>query len=144
MAIGAGERFEITHDRLFPCGAYVVGPVEPVRDFDAKGGDTQKRDKATGQRLWQCAVHDADEQARSHELKVKFVAEHQPVPPPQMPGLPFRPVEFEGLTVLPYVQSTRDDKGNTRSKLAWSIQATGMHAPGKSNGKPGPPQGGGS
>lgn len=133
MAIGAGERFEITHDRLFPNGAFVVGPVEPVKDFDAKkGSDDQKRDKTTGVRMWQCAVHDADENARVHELKVKFVADHQPVPPPELAGTPFRPVEFEGLTVLPYVE----DRPNGRSRLAWSIQATGMHAPGKTNGKP--------
>ena len=137
MAMRNGERFEIAHERLFPQGAYVVGLVEPVKDFDAKGRDDQKRDKVTGQRMWQCAVHDADAEARTHEIKVKFVADHQPVPPPEMPGLPFRPVEFEGLSVLPYVSSTTDDKGKTRSRLAWSIQATGMHAPaaGKANGK---------
>ncbi len=131
MAMRNGERFEITHDRMFPKGAYVVGPVEPVKDFDAKGKDQQKRDKVSGTRVWQCAVMDADEEARSHEIKVKFVAEHQPVPPPEASGLPFRPVEFEGLSVLPYV----DDRG-TRARLAWSIYATGMRAPGKTNGKP--------
>ncbi len=133
MAMRNGERFEIAHDRLFPQGAYVVGPVEPVKDFDAKGRDDQKRDKATGMRMWQCAVHDADTEARVHEVKVKFVADQQPVPPPEMAGLPFRPVEFEGLSVLAYVS----ENGAGRSRLAWSIQATGMHAPvaGKANGK---------
>ncbi len=48
----------------------------------------------------------------------------QPVPPEAVGGLPFRPVEFEGLTVTPYV----DDK---RNRVAYSLRARAMHAPGK-------------
>ena len=55
-------------------------------------------------------------------MTVKFVAEHQPVPPEAPAGMPFRPVEFDGLTVTPYV----DDK---RGRVAYSFRATGMHAP---------------
>ena len=36
--------------------------------------------------------------------------------------MPFRPVEFDGLTVTPYV----DDK---RNRVAYSFRATGMRAP---------------
>ena len=36
--------------------------------------------------------------------------------------MPFRPVEFDGLTVTPYV----DDK---RGRVAYSYRATGMRAP---------------
>jgi hypothetical protein len=41
-------------------------------------------------------------------------------------GLPFAAVEFEGLTVTPYV-----DESSARPRVAYSIRASGMHAPGK-------------
>jgi hypothetical protein len=44
-----------------------------------------------------------------------------------MPGAPFRPVEFDGLTATPYVATT----STGRSRLAWSFRATGMRAPGR-------------
>ena len=55
-------------------------------------------------------------------MTVKIVAEYQPVPPEAPSGMPFRPVEFDGLTVTPYV----DDK---RGRIAYSYRATGMRAP---------------
>ncbi|WP_337059766.1 hypothetical protein [Kineococcus sp. G2] len=119
-------------DLVFPHGAYVVGEVEQVQDFDRRQAgevDTQSRDKNTGERLWAVRVMDADPEARrgQAEVVVKIAAEHQPVPPAPLPGLPFRPVVFEGLTATPYVDTNR-----ARPRLAWSLKATGMAAPGKS------------
>jgi hypothetical protein len=51
----------------------------------------------------------------------------QPVPPEAAPGVPFRPVEFDGLTATPYVQTMASGRG----KLTWSFRATGMRAPGR-------------
>jgi len=48
--------------------------------------------------------------------------------PPAPPGMPFSPVEFHGLTVTPYV--------NQAGRLAYSLKATGIRAPGR--GRPGP------
>jgi len=43
--------------------------------------------------------------------------------PPLPAGLPFVPVEFTGLTVTPYV--------NQAGRLAYSLKATGVRAPGR-------------
>jgi hypothetical protein len=118
-------------DLVFPHGAYVVGEVEQVQDFDRKQAgevDFQSRDKNTGERLWAVRVVDADPEARrgQAEVVVKVMAEHQPVPPATLPGLPFRPVVFDGLTATPYVDTNR-----ARPRLAWSLKASGMSAPAK-------------
>ena len=54
---------------------------------------------------------------RSREVVVKIIADRMPVPPTRPP---FEPVEFEGLTVTPYVT----DKG----RMAYSLRATGIKA----------------
>lgn len=134
MAIQGGLKLE--HAAVFPNGAFVVGEVGPVEDFDAaraaresgKQADTQARDKVSGLRLWQVRVIDADDMARKGqaEVTVKIAAEVQPVPPALVQGLPFRPVEFEGLTATAYI-----DESRSRARIAWSLRATGMRAPGK-------------
>ena len=55
---------------------------------------------------------------------MKIAAQHQPVPPEAVTGVPFRPVEFDGLTVTPYVQ-----ENGGRPRVAYSLRATGMRAP---------------
>lgn len=126
----------VEHDLVFPNGAFVVGEVSAVEDFDAakaaresgKAADTQVRDKNTGMRLWQVRVIDADELARKGqaEVSVKIAAEVQPVPPPLADGVPFRPVEFEGLVAVPWVDDSR-----SRPRVAWSLRASGMKTPGR-------------
>ena len=134
MTINGG--LPVTHDVVFPIGAFVVGEVTAVEDFDAakaareagKQVDTQSRDKASGVRLWQVRVIDADELARKGQVEVvvKIAAEVQPVPPELAVGVPFRPVEFDNLIATPWVDTSR-----LRPRIAWSLKATGMHAPGK-------------
>ena len=58
----------------------------------------------------------------------KVAAPVQPVVPTGPPGSPFVPVEFTGMTVTPYV--------NQAGRLAYSLKATGIRAPGR--GRPGP------
>jgi hypothetical protein len=118
--------------QVFPAGAFVTGEVEPVRDYDAKGSaPVQKRDKGTNLPMWQVSVHDADPLAKgaAKAVKVLILDERQPVPPDALPGLPFRPVEFDGMTVTPYVA-----EGAGRPRVAYSIRARAMHAP-TSNGR---------
>ena len=123
MAIDAGFRFAVVFGEAFPHGVYITGEVTRVRDYDAKG-DKQKDDKVTGLPVWEVRCLDADPGVRRGEFKVKIPAKVQPVPPDALPGLPFRPVEFTGLTVTPYL-----DDGSKR--LAYSFYAAGMQAPGK-------------
>ena len=56
-------------------------------------------------------------------VKVKVAAAVQPVIPTGPSGSPFVPVEFTGMTVTPYV--------NQAGRLAYSLKATGIRAPGR-------------
>ncbi|RJL18358.1 plasmid replication, integration and excision activator [Bailinhaonella thermotolerans] len=107
--------------QVFPHGCYAVGQVEPVRDFDASTRDrfVQGRDAATGELLWQVEVLDADPEARDKTVKVKLIAPVQPVLP-DSGGAPFVPVEFDGMTVTPWV--------NGNNRLAYSIKAQAVRA----------------
>jgi len=115
---------------VFACGAFAAGTFEPVRDFDASKGDrfVQSEDKASGLPLWVIEVIDADPEARTKTVRVKIAAPVQRTLPPPLAGSPFTPVEFTGLMVTPYV--------NQAGRLAYSLRAAGMSAPGK----PGPGQ----
>ncbi|MFG1826560.1 plasmid replication, integration and excision activator [Microbispora bryophytorum] len=116
----------IAFEHVFPHGCYLVGEVEQVKDFTAStGGRTVfAKDKTTGELVWQVAVMDADPAAKLAQktVAVKIIAPVQPVPPPSTPGLPITPVEFEGMTVTPYVHQTT-------GRLAYSLRARGMRAP---------------
>src|SRR5271165_15669 len=104
---------------VFPDGAYAAGRTEMVRDFDRSSGDrvVQQIDKHTGLALWVVEVIDADQTARQRTVKVKIAAQVQPVLPSPAPGSPFTAVEFECLTVTPYVDASRC-QGNGKGKCA--------------------------
>ena len=126
MAIQGG--IPVQFGDVFPHGCFVVGTVEPVRDFERSTRDTlvQAVDKDSGQLVWSVDVIDGDPAARDKVVRVKISAPVKPVPPATVDGVPFRPVELDGLTVTPYVAQLAND----RSKLAYSFKATGMRAPG--------------
>jgi hypothetical protein len=67
--------------------------------------------------MWQIEVIDADPEARTGTIKVKIIADVEPVPPAVPPGMPFTPVEFSGISVRPYL----DEKTN---RLLYSLRAT--------------------
>ncbi|MCE0765381.1 plasmid replication, integration and excision activator [Pseudonocardia kujensis] len=136
------NRFPVSMGDVFPHGAYVVSEVEAVRDFDksSAGRPVQQLDKESGLPVWSVSVLDADPDARRADktVVVKLVATHQPVPPETLAGMPFRPVEFDGLTVTPYVQ-----ENGGRPRVAYSFRATSMRAPTVGS-KPTPRSGGNS
>ena len=124
--------FPVEFGTVFPSGAYAAGGVEKVRDFDRSSGDrvVQQADKITGLPLWVVEVIDADPQARQRMVKVKVAAQYQPVLPDAPAGSPFVPVEFEGLTAMPYVDTGRcQGKGKCGARQAFSLKATGVRAP---------------
>jgi hypothetical protein len=132
---------------VFPDGAYAAGGIEMVRDFDRSSGDrvVQQVDKHTGLPLWVVEVIDADPEARQRTVKVKIAAQVQPVLPSPAAGSPFTPVEFEGLTATPYVDTSRcPGQGNGKGKdkcgarLAYSLKATGVRAPSRGLSRPAP------
>jgi len=131
MAIKGAIR--MNHGDVFPHGCFVVGEVQAMRDFDRSTKDqaVQAVDRDTGLLVWTVDVVDADPEARERTVRVKVLAPVQPVPPELAEGVPFRPVEFDGLTATPYVATT----ASGRSRLAWSLRATSMRAPSRAAGK---------
>ncbi len=129
------RRLAVDSGDVFPAGAFLKGRVEPVADFQAAkredGSRPQQVDKDTGLLLWQVMVLDADEGAgrKDTAVVVKIAASVQPVPPENKSGLPWTPVEFVGLTATPYV-----DESGPRPRLAWSLRAQGLVAPGSKAG----------
>ncbi|MEU9890922.1 plasmid replication, integration and excision activator [Sphaerisporangium sp. NPDC051011] len=121
--------FKVEFGEMFPLGCYMVGEVEQVKDFEAStpGKPVWARDKDTGEFVWQVTVLDCDPDARDKTLKVKVTSPVQPVPPAPMPGLPFIPVEFDGLTVTPWQNGQR---------IAYSVRAREMRAPRATAGAP--------
>jgi hypothetical protein len=127
-------------EAVFPRGVLFMG-VEAATDFDLKGktDDIQMRDPVTGQRVWTVTgvdMEEPDESARRRtaEVKIKLVAPHRPVPPAsRVPGYPPL-VEFEGLTVTPWVDRkpcTGPEQGKSHrcwARQAYSMWATGMRA----------------
>jgi len=126
---------------VFPAGAYAAGGIEMVRDFDRSSGDrvVQQADKHTGLPLWVVEVIDAQEDARQRTVKVKIASQVQPVLPAPVPGSPFTPVEFDGMTATPYVDTSRcqaKDTGKCGARLAYSLKATGVRAPSRGMSRP--------
>lgn len=131
------RRMPVEHGDVFPAGAYLVGEVEPVGDYDAQvrpdGSRPQAVDAESGLPVWSVPVLDADPDAgkRDKTVSVKIAAKVQPVPPENKSGTPFNLVEFTGMTATAWI----DDSG-PRPRVAWSLRATGIVEPGSA--KPGP------
>ena len=144
MAIA--RKLKISHDDVFPHGAYLVSEVAPVIDFDrsTKDNKVQQVDKDTGLLVWSVDVLDADPEAtkKNRTVTVKLLAKVQPVPPANDGSAPFTRVVFEGLTATPWVDSSRcrpSEPGKSHrcgAQSAWSYRADGMSAPGKSGQTP--------
>jgi hypothetical protein len=101
--------------------------VTAVIDYErsTKDNKVQATDRESGHPLWQVEVLDGDPAAskRARTLTVKFATPKQPVCPPNTAGMPFTPVIFEELCVLPYV-----DRSSESGRIAWSFRASGMNA----------------
>ncbi|WP_406025398.1 plasmid replication, integration and excision activator [Nocardioides sp. NBC_00850] len=126
------QKMQMTTEQFFPNGAFVVGDVTPVADFDApapaKGQPRpQKRDQDTGLLVWTVPVLDTDPNAKKHQktVNVKILDKVQPVPPRNDTGLPIIPVEFTELEVGYYVKREGDF-----SRIEWTLTALGMTEPG--------------
>jgi hypothetical protein len=118
---------KVDFGEAFPYGAGLIGAVTPLADFDAstKENRVQARDKDSGLPLWTVDCMDFDPDARERTFRVKLASAVQPVPPEAVAGAPVRPVLLEGLTVTPYI------KDGPRPKIAYSLRATGLAAPGR-------------
>lgn len=122
-------RIPVSFGDVFPHGVYATGPAEPLTNFETK---RQETDKETGLPVWVVDVYDADPDAnhKASAIKIKIGAQVCPVVPEPAFG-PFRPVEFDGLTVTPYIEeSGRMPNGDPRVRVAYSFRARAVRAPG--------------
>ncbi|TNY37759.1 plasmid replication, integration and excision activator [Thermomonospora catenispora] len=129
--MGIQGRIPVEFGQVFPHGVYATGQAEPLTNFDTK---RQEIDKDTGLPVWVVDVYDADPAARhkASAIRVRVIARECPVLPEPVMG-PFRPVEFTGMTVTPYVEvSGRNPQGEPITRIAYSYRATGVQAPGGS------------
>jgi hypothetical protein len=120
-------RIAVRHEDVFTQPVLLLS-VSPVEDFEKKRAgnvDPQERDKQTGLRLWSASVLDPTAPEGRREIKVKIAADVQPVPPN---GL-MQPVEFDGLQVIPYLDSNR-----AKPRVAIAYRASGFRT-GKANPK---------
>ncbi|WP_131740831.1 plasmid replication, integration and excision activator [Actinomadura roseirufa] len=116
-------RIPVEFGAVFPHGVYATGPAEVLENFETK---RQEVDKESGLPVWVVDVYDADPAAghKASAIRVKISAEVCPVLPEPSYG-PFRPVEFGGLTVTPYVEET-----GKRPRVAYSFRAREVRAAG--------------
>ena len=134
-------RFPVGNGAAFAYGVYafVATEVKPARDFEQSTREkfVQQVDKETGLPIWTYDVLDADPNAegKSAAITVRILSEHKPTLPDAPNGLPFRPVEFEGLVGTPYVDSQRctgerfGGSHRCRARLGWSWRASAIVAP---------------
>jgi hypothetical protein len=128
MALRNGLRLSVSMHEVFSHGCHLVpDSISEAQDYDEK---TKRRtpavDKLTGKRVYQCRVVDMDPEleGRSREVVVKIIADRVPVPPTRAP---FEQVEFEGLTVTPYIDNNRcNGQGRCGARMAYSLRCTGI------------------
>lgn len=133
MAVLYGKRFPIEFDELFPQGAYVVGEVTAMTEYQSQEDKARNRpvrprmDEVSGLPLFKVTIADPSaEKDRDKSITVEIAARVQPVPPAAVGGLPFRPVVLDGLTVQPRAETSGQAKW-----ITWVVRATGMHAVGE-------------
>ena len=88
MAVPYGKRFPIEFDELFPEGAYVVGAVTAVTEYQSQEDKARNRpvrpriDEASGLPIFKVTIADpAAEKDRDKSITVEIAARVQPVPP---------------------------------------------------------------
>jgi hypothetical protein len=133
------KRIPVDFGETFPYGLFAVSEVVMARDFEksTKTNAVQTMDEAHGLPVWTVDVMDGDPEARKADrtFTIKILADKQPVLPSALPGLPFTPIELEGLTAAPWVDTrtcSAPDEGRShrcRARQGWSFRCIGVRAP---------------
>jgi hypothetical protein len=124
-------RLKVDFDEWFPEGLYLVGEIQAVTEYQSTEDRARNRpvrprvDELSGLPLFRGTFADPSaEKDREKSVTVEFACAHQPVPPPAVPGMPFRPVVLEGMTVTPRAEASGQAKW-----ITWVIRAVGMSTP---------------
>ncbi|MGH3822550.1 MAG: hypothetical protein ACRDRA_06880 [Pseudonocardiaceae bacterium] len=132
MGAPRNTRLPADFDEWFPQGLYLVGEITAVTEYQSAEDKARNRpvrpriDEVSGLPLFRGTFADPSaEKDREKSVTVEFACAHQPVPPPAVPGVPFRPVALESMTVTPRAEASGQAKW-----ITWVIRATGMTAPG--------------
>jgi hypothetical protein len=132
MAAPKNIRLKAEFDEWFPQGLFLVGEITAVMEYQSQEDRARNRpvrpriDEVSGLPLFRGTFADpAAEKERDKSVTVEFACAHQPVPPEAVAGLPFRPVELDGMTVAP-----RAEVAGQAKWITWTIRATGMTSPG--------------
>ena len=102
VAIPGGYRFAVPFDDVFPQGCYVMS-VEQASDYN-NGKPKPAVDPISSKPVWAIQVTDPSAKGKNTGQVVKMAVDVQPVPPDAIPGTPFRPATFEGMSAVPYVR----------------------------------------
>ena len=102
VAIPGGYRFAVPFDVVFPQGCYVMS-VERASDYN-NGKPKPAVDPISNKPVFSIQVTDPSAKGKNTGQVVKMAADVQPVPPPAIPGTPFRPAVFEEMSAVPYVR----------------------------------------
>ena len=135
--MGAPKKIQLPadFDEWFPQGLYLVGEIQAVTEYQSQEDRSRNRpvrpriDEVSGLPLFRGTFADPSaEKDREKSVTVEFACAHQPVPPPAVPGAPFRPVVLAGMTVAPRAEVSGQAKW-----ITWVVRAVGMAAPATTN-----------
>lgn len=131
MAVPKNLRLKADFDEWFPQGLFLVGEIQAVMEYQSQEDRARNRpvrprvDELTGLPLYRGTFADPlAEKDRDKSITVEFACAHQPVPPPAVAGVPFRPVVLEGMTVAPRAEASGQAKW-----ITWMVRAGGMTSP---------------
>jgi hypothetical protein len=131
MGAPKNMRLPAVFHEWFPQGLYLVGEIQAVLEYQSPEDRARNRpvrprvDEVSGLPLFRGTFADPSaEKDREKSVTVEFACPHQPVPPPAVPGVPFRPVVLEGMTVMPRAEASGQAKW-----ITWVIRASGMTSP---------------
>jgi hypothetical protein len=137
MVVPYGKRFPMEFNELFPQGAYVVGEVTALTEYQSQEDRLRNRpvrsriDEVSGLPIVTVTIADPSaKKDRDKSITVEITSRVQPVPPAAVSGLPFRPVVPEGVTAQPRAETSGQAK-----RITWVVRATGMHAVNERSGK---------
>ena len=135
----------VAFEDVLPHGAFAAGEVERVKDWDRSTAkefvqaEVEALDPESGEvvrlPVWSVVILDGDPTVKAEGIVVQVLARHQPVLPAPAAGVPFRPVELDGMAIEPYVNRDKckapwdGRQHRCGGRLAYRVWARGLRSP---------------